>query len=70
MVIRVELSPAELGKRADACRNLAATSNTDERKALWLGRAEYWGQRALEAAESLLESVKSGRKDRGTRSSA
>ncbi|MFZ2067822.1 MAG: hypothetical protein WAV27_17745 [Xanthobacteraceae bacterium] len=39
---------------------MAKLSDTAERKALWLGRAEYWEELALNAVERLLESVKSG----------
>lgn len=52
--------PAEWRRKADACRTLAKLSDTAERKALWLGRAEYWEELALNAVERLLESVKSG----------
>ena len=56
----IEPSPSALRFRALACRALAETSDSPERKAIWLTRAEYWEELALKTAERLLESVKSG----------
>jgi hypothetical protein len=56
-----ELRPTELRQRADVCRILASISDTAERKALWLARADHWEQLALKRVEHLLESVKSKR---------
>jgi len=53
--------PAECGRKADACRTLAKLSDTEERKALWIERAEYWEELALKAVERLLKSVKPSR---------
>lgn len=61
-----ESSPTELRFQADACRALAEATDSPERKALWLRRAQYWEEHALKTAERLLESVKSGR-DAATR---
>ena len=52
-------TPAALRFRADACRTLAETSNSLERKAIWLQRAQHWEDLSLKAAERLLESIKS-----------
>lgn len=56
-----EIRPAELRKKADGCRVLAATSNSAERKTLWLARADQWEELALKRVEPLLDSVKSKR---------
>ena len=54
-----ESSPAALQFKANACRALAETSDSAERKAIWLRRAQQWDDLSLKAAERLLESVKS-----------
>jgi hypothetical protein len=41
--------PAELRRKAEACRRLADMSEAAERKALWLQRADEWEQRARKA---------------------
>ena len=52
-------TPTALRFRADACRAVAETSDSAERKALWLERARQWEELALKAAERPLESIKS-----------
>ena len=39
--------------RADACRAVAETSDSAERKALWLERGQQWEASSLKAAERL-----------------
>lgn len=41
--------PAELRRRAEACRRMADLSNTEERKRLWLEKAADWERLAGEA---------------------
>jgi hypothetical protein len=53
-----ELRPANLHRRAEACRSLATTSNTADRKALWLDRAAYWEELAFEASARLVEALR------------
>ena len=55
-----ELRPADLHGRAEACRSLATTSNTADRKALWLDRAAYWEELAFEASARLVEALRRG----------
>jgi hypothetical protein len=50
---------AEWCRKADSCRTLAKLSDTAERKALWLARADHWQELALKRVERLLQSVKS-----------
>ena len=54
--------PTALRFRADACRALAETSDSAERKAIWLQRAQYWEDLSLTAAERLLKFVRSAHK--------
>lgn len=54
-------TPTALRFRADTCRAIAETSDSPERKAIWLQRAQHWEDLSLKAAERLLESVKFAR---------
>ena len=54
-----ESSPTALHFKANACRALAETSDSPERKAIWLQRAQHWEDVSLATAERLLESIKS-----------
>lgn len=44
--------PAELRRKAEACRQLAELAENGERKNLWLNRAAEWEQRATDAAKA------------------
>jgi hypothetical protein len=44
-----ENHPSELRQKAEACRRLADISESAERKALWLKRADEWEKLAIEA---------------------
>ena len=48
---------AQLRQKAEACRQLADTSENVMRKALWLDRADHWEQLAKEA-EKLFQTGK------------
>jgi hypothetical protein len=43
--------PAHLRLRAEACRRLADLEEDQQRKALWIERAEYWRELAVKAAK-------------------
>jgi len=44
----------EFRRKAEACRLLAADENMSaDRSALWLGFADYWEKRAVEAEKHL-----------------
>jgi hypothetical protein len=45
----VDDEPAQLRLKAEACRQLADTSEEAKRKALWIERAEHWEKLAKEA---------------------
>lgn len=53
----------ELHQKAAACRALASTSNTAERRSQWFARADHWEELALKRVERLLDIVKSERHD-------
>lgn len=44
-----ENHPTELRQKAEACRRLADSSESVERKDLWLKRADEWEKLAIEA---------------------
>src|SRR6185437_2788787 len=52
-------TPTALRFKANACRVVAETSDSPERKAIWLKRAQQWEELALKTAERQLESIKS-----------
>lgn len=41
--------PAELRRKAEACRELADISDTPERKAHWIGQAQHYEALAIKA---------------------